>query len=103
MTFEEFDQASNNWSNEEYFDYMKESGYWTAHENLGLTGKPCDRCEYDELESWRVEAYIDVYENGSPLYIAGTEFEICLMCMIELHGAARLRKQSHTKGTPCRN
>ena len=93
MTFEELEHTED-WSNEEYFDYMKESGNWMVHENLGHTGKPCDRCEKDDLGSWKIEAYVDVEESCSRRYSTGTEFKICLMCMLELYGATYPDKEA---------
>lgn len=86
MTLEELERAGN-WSNEEYFDYMKQTGQWEEQGDLGHTGRPCDRCGGDELGSWKVAALIEVVEPCTQSYVVGTEFEICLMCMIELYGA----------------
>jgi len=86
MTLEEIDRTGY-WSNEEFFDYMKETGEWKEDGDLGHTGKPCDRCENDELGSWKVEAYMDVVDPCTRSYTVATEFEICTMCMLELYGA----------------
>lgn len=79
MTLKKFDHTDN-WNNEEYFNYMKESGDWFPHDELGHTGKPCDRCGQDVLSSWRVDALRCV--EGK--YIVAREFEICLLCTMEL-------------------
>lgn len=86
MTLEEH-ELTDNWSNEDYFDYMKETGEWEEHGSMGHTGKPCDRCGHSEQESWIVESFIDVVDSGTLSYIVGTEFEICSLCMLELFGA----------------
>jgi hypothetical protein len=86
MTMEEIERTGE-WSNEEYFDYMKETGNWVENEDLGHTGKPCDRCEHDELGSWKVEAFFNVVDVCTKSYTVVTEFEICLMCMFELYSA----------------
>ncbi len=86
MTIEEL-ELTEKWSNEEYFDYMKETGEWEEHGDLGHTGKACDRCGQDDLGSWKVEAFFDVVDPCTQSYIVGTEFEICLTCMLELYAA----------------
>ena len=86
MTLEELERTDK-WSNEDYFDYMKETGEWEERDDLGHTGKPCYRCGNNELGSWKVEAFIEVVDPCTQSYIVGTEFEICQMCMLELHGA----------------
>jgi len=86
MTLDEIEQTGY-WSNEEYFGYMKETGNWGEAGDLGITGKPCDRCENDELGSWKVEVYFDFVEKGSKGYTVVSEFEICTLCMFELYGA----------------
>lgn len=81
MTGEEFHE-SDNWTNEEHFSRMKETGQWMPVGNLGVTGNPCDRCGHDVLESWDVEAWLLVEH-----YSISTRFEICLLCLLELNGA----------------
>ena len=88
MTVEELEQAGN-WSNEDYFDYMKSSGNWSITEESGHTGNPCDRCGHDGLVSYMVDAWIDVKDSCTRSYSVVTAFEICLMCMFELYGSTQ--------------
>lgn len=86
MTLDEVEKAGN-WSNEEYFDYMKEAGEWDAFEKQEHAPKPCDRCEHDVETTWRVESYFDVQDDCTRRYTLATEFEICTLCMLELFGS----------------
>lgn len=86
MTVDELDEAGN-WSNEEYFDYMKETGQWDSFEKLEHADKPCDRCEQTVRTTWKVESYLDVADEDTEPYTVVTEFEICTLCMFELYGS----------------
>lgn len=94
MTLDELERSSY-WENDEYFDYMKETGNWgfpEDSENREDTGKPCDRCGQDGLRSWKVESYIDVDDVGAR-YTVATDFEFCLLCVLELVGSLNSGKQ----------
>jgi hypothetical protein len=86
MTLEEVDKTDE-WSNNEYFDYMKETGEWDAFDKQEHDAKPCDRCEHGVETTWKVESYFDVQDVRTKRYTIVTEFEICTLCMLELFGS----------------
>lgn len=83
MTLEEI-EATGNWENEDYFQYMRETGNWDVLEGHGVTGTPCDRCGCTVLESCTVETYF-LLDDGSS---HATEFELCTLCVLQLYAAA---------------